>query len=406
MSTIKYWVWLSALRLRPRAKQLMLDHFAQDPMELYYATDKALQAIEGLRPEDLERMGRRELDTALEILGTCEQEGISIVTYQDAAYPKRLKNIYDPPVVLYGKGRMPAIDEELAVAIVGTREATPYGLKMARHMGYEITRCGGLVVSGLTRGIDRMGAEGALRAGGRVIGVLGTGLDQARGGLYDDVATVGALVTEYPPGLPPQKQNFRLRNRITAGLSEGVVVVEAPAKSGALLFADEALEQGKEIFAVPGNADAPNSVGTNGLIRDGAKAVTSGWEVMEEFLGLYPEKVRDPGAKALEIPQETEEPLPKSCQNFVKVREPSAKKVIDKQKPMEYIDLMKEQETLSENQRALLTALAVCPLQIDELIEQTGLDAQTALAELTMLQLEGLVEQEPGKRFTLKITRG
>ena len=406
MSTLKYWVWLSALHLRPKAKQLLLSKFHDDPMALYYAPEEEWKTVEGIKEQDLERVGTRELETAMEILERCERDGISITTWQDAAYPRRLKNIYDPPVVLYGKGRMPAIDEEPAIAVVGTRGATPYGEKMARRMGYELTKCGGLVISGLTRGIDRLGAEGALRAGGRVVGVLGTGLDQAVGSIYEDVAAVGALVTEYPPGLPSHKINFRMRNRITAGLSEGVVVIEAPERSGALLFADEAAELGKEIFAVPGNADAENSVGTNQLIRDGAKAVTSGWDVMSDWAGLYPEKVREYTGKAPQFSAEKREDLPKSCENFVKVREPAGKKVIDKQKAMEYIGVEKQLSALSESQLKIVAVMGSEPMQIDDIIAAAQMESQTVLSELTMLQIDGVVRQEPGKRFTLNIIRG
>lgn len=405
MSTLKYWVWLSALRIRPWAKHLFLERFDRDPANIYYATEEELLRVEGVRKEDVENMGRRELESAMTILARCEEEGVSILTLQDAGYPNRLKNIYDPPVVLYVKGRLPAMDEEPAIAIVGTRDATAYGEKMARHLGYEITKCGGLVVSGLTRGIDRLGAEGALRAGGRVVGVLATGLEEAVGGIYDDVAAVGALVSEYPPGAKVWKTNFRQRNRITAGLAEGVVVVEAPERSGALLFADEALEQGKEIFAVPGNADAVNSVGTNRLIKDGAKPITDGWDVMCELEGLYRGKIRHPGGK-LKLLEEKSTEAPQNCADFVKVRQPSSKKVIDKEKTVEYIDLEKQLEGLNEHQLAIVAAMQAPSMHIDDVIEATGLDARCVLAELTMLQIEGMVTQEPGKRFTLNITRG
>lgn len=399
MAVIKYWVWLSALTLHPRVKQLLLDRFHGNPMELYYASDQQLRGIEGVTSGDLAQMGRRELDTAMDILTRCEQERIFILTMQDAAYPKRLLNIYDPPVVLYGKGQLPAIDEEAAIAVVGTREPTPYGVKMAQRLGYEITKCGGLVVSGLTRGVDRLGAVGALRAGGRVLGVLGTGLEEASGGLYRDVAAVGALVSEYPPGTKVRRSNYRERNRITAGLSIGAVVVEAPAKSGALLFAEEALEQGKEIFSVPGNVDAPNSVGTNRLIQEGAKPVENGWNILSEYTGLFPGKLR-------EHTGQTPKQMPEPYADFVKVREPATKKVIDKKKSEEYIDLEKQLEGLTKQQLMIVAAMTSPSMHIDDIIEIAELDAPTVLSELTILEIEGVVSQEPGKRFTLNVIRG
>lgn len=406
MAAIKYWVWLSALRMRPRAKQLLLEHFQGDPERLFYSTDVELTTVEGIRPDDLAHIGLRQLDEAMDILARCEALKVDIVTIQDAAYPCRLKNIYDPPVVLYVRGRLPILDDEAAIAIVGTRDATPYGLKMARKFGHDIAMGGGVVLSGLTRGIDRKGAEGALIAGGKVIGVLGSGHDEARGGIFDDVAAHGALVSEYPPGQRTYKTNFRQRNRITAGLSVGVLVVEAPEHSGALLFANEALEQGKEIFALPGNVDADNCAGTNQLLKDGAKPVTRAWDVLCEFKELYRGKLRDPGENTLHIREREPEILKEKYADFVQVRVPVTKKVIDKPNPVEYIDLEKQLENLTETQLSIVAAMGAEPIHIDELITATGLDAPSMLAELTMLEIEGVVTQEPGKRFTLNIIRG
>lgn len=406
MAAIKYWVWLSALRMRPRAKQLLLEHFQGDPERLFYSTDAELTTVEGIRPDDLAHIGLRQLDEAMDILARCEALKVDIVTIQDAAYPCRLKNIYDPPVVLYVRGRLPILDDEAAIAIVGTRDATPYGLKMARKFGHDIAMGGGVVLSGLTRGIDRKGAEGALIAGGKVIGVLGSGHDEARGGIFDDVAAHGALVSEYPPGQRTYKTNFRQRNRITAGLSVGVLVVEAPEHSGALLFANEALEQGKEIFALPGNVDADNCAGTNQLLKDGAKPVTRAWDVLCEFKELYRGKLRDPGENTLHIREREPEILKEKYADFVQVRVPVTKKVIDKPNPVEYIDLEKQLENLTETQLSIVAAMGAEPIHIDELITATGLDAPSMLAELTMLEIEGVVTQEPGKRFTLNIIRG
>lgn len=408
MAAIKYWVWLSALPLRPRAKCLLLERFHNDPMELYYAADTQLRAIDGITAGDLALLGRRALDTAMDILARCERSGIFILTMQDAAYPKRLQNIYDPPVVLYGKGRLPDVDEEAAIAIVGTRDPTPYGVKLAQRLGYEVTKCGGLVVSGLTRGIDRLGAVGALRAGGRVIGVLGTGPDAAPGGLNDDVAAVGALVSEYPPGAKVLRSNYRQRNRVAAGLSVGAVVVEAPEHSGALLFADETLDQGKDVFAVPGNVDAPNSVGTNRLIAAGAKPVEKGWNILCEYTGLFPGKLREHTEKTPETAPQTSQKKPGPYADFVKVREPVSKKVIDKEKSVEYkySDLRQQMEGLSVPQLTIVGALKEPSMHIDDVIEATGMDARTVLSELTVLELDGVVSQEPGKRFTLNVIRG
>lgn len=406
MAAIKYWVWLSALRLSPKSKRCLMEHFQEDPERMYFSTEEELGRVAGLSKGDLAVLGRRELDTAMEILVRCDLDGISIVTLQDAAYPARLKNIYDPPVVLYVKGKLPVIDEEAAIAVVGTRAATPYGLRMAQRFGFNLARCGGLVVSGLNRGIDRMAVEGALLAEGKVIGVLGTGHDEAKGGLYEDVAVHGALISEYPPGLRTYKENFRYRNRITSGLSVGILVIEAPSTSNCLHFAHDALEQGKEVFALPGNVDAGNSAGTNQLLKEGARPVTRAWDVLEEFSDLYRTKLRNAAEKVPDEMRTFSEKSFEISEDFVQIRESNPKKEIDKPNPVAYIDLEKQLEGLTEVQLKLVAAMGKDAIHIDDLIDATGLEAPVVLAEMTMLQIDGIVSQQPGKRFLLNVIRG
>ena len=406
MAAIKYWVWLSALRMRPVAKIKLLDHFGYDPERLYYADARELTAVEGLTAADIESMGIRELETAMEILVRCDEQRLQIITLQDAAYPWRLKNIYDPPVVLYGRGRLPMIDEEAAIAIVGTREPTPYGIRMARKFGEGLTECGGLLISGLTRGIERASVQAALSAGGRVVGVLGTSMDEARGGLYEDVVVNGALLTEYPPGQKTYKSAFRERNRITAGLSAGVLVVEAPARSGTLLFAEEALEQGKEIFVIPANADVSSCMGNHRLLKEGAHPVTEAWDVLVEYTDRYRGKLHRAPQKTMTYAEREQAELREKYPDFVQVRVPNPKKEIDKPESVAYIDLENDISDLSELQQKLVAVLRLGETAIDELIEATEADTSAVLSELTMLEIMGIVQQEPGKRFRLNQARG
>lgn len=406
MAAIKYWVWLSALRMRPRAKKLLLEHMQGDPEKLYYADAANIRAVEGICEEDIKYLSVRELNTAQTILEYCHKDGITILTMQDASYPERLKNIFEPPTVLYVKGVLPEIDDEVPISVIGTRSASPYGLKQARKFGYGIAACGGVVVSGLTRGIDRIAAEGALTAGGKVVGVLGTGIDEAKGAIYDDVAANGALISEYPPHSKTLKANYRYRNRITAGLSVGVLVVEAPLGSGALLFADEALEQGKEIFALPGNVDAESCAGSNQLLKEGAKPVTNAWDVLEEYQPIFPDKIHFANSDILENLPKKPLTLQEKYPDFVQVRQPVAKKEIDKPNPVAYIDLENRLGALGETQLKIIAQLKLAPTQIDDLIAATGLDAATILSDLTLLELDGIVRQEPGKQFVLNVIRG
>lgn len=425
MSTLKYWVWLSALtELSPKTRFELLERF-DDPELIYNADEK--QLMERCRLSEKERsfLLNKSLSRANEILERCREESVSILTVRDAAYPKRLRSIYDPPVVLYIKGRLPAIDEEAAIAVVGTRRATPYGIKMSSRLGAEIAAGGGLVVTGLAEGADSAAAEGALRAGGACIGVLGCAIDQIfpswNTALFSDVAAAGALISEYPQGTPGASHRFPERNRIMSGLSLGAVIVEAPARSGALITASLALEQGREVFAVPGNADAPNAYGTNKLIRDGATLVTSGWDVLEEFESIFPEKLRKPEGNALSQVREREERALSQKQTdlqekpqkhtaetgrgFAKLRVQTGRKRIDNKNPREYSDLREQLSGLTQTQLKIVSAMDKESMHIDDIIEAAALPASAVLSELTILQIKGFVSAEAGKRFSLNIKR-
>lgn len=397
MSEIKYWLWLStAAKLAPRARTVLLEHYG-DPEEMFYAPVGEITRLLGKYGEGAEQIEKRDLDAAMRIIDRSADQNISIISVEDDRYPDRLRNIYAPPVVLYVKGRLPDVDNEPAISVIGTRKASPYGIKMGRRLGFEIAKYGGTVVSGLTAGIDAAGAEGALLADGQCIGVLGVPHEKYGGRLSEELTVRGALVSEYPPGTVPYKSFFRARNRIAAGLSVGVAVVEAPLNSGTKLFVDEALDQGKEIFAVPGNADSENCAGTNALLKDGAaKAVTDGWDIMSEFMSRFPEKI---GKVKAEMPHEPEK---ESVSESPKDKKPT-KKVIDKQQNAVYIDLKKQLEGLSEAQMSIVSAMDKPSVHVDDIIERTGLSPARVLAELTMLQLKGFVKQESGKRFTLNI---
>lgn len=296
MSGLKYWLWLSTLHgIGPVTARKLIDYFGS-PKSVYFARDKHYAEAGICEKAELEALENKNLDRAARIWRDCDELDIRILTMHDADYPQRLANIYDPPIVLYIKGRLPAIDDEVVIAMVGTREATPYGLRVAERLAFEVAKGGGIIVSGLAEGIDTMAVLGALRAGGRPLAVLGTGLDvyypQKNRLLQEDVAQAGALISEYPPGTQPVRTNFPARNRIISGLSLGVTIVEAPKKSGALITAARALEQGRDLFVVPGNIDSPACKGSNELLKDNcALAVTSGYDILREYEAAYPQKL-------------------------------------------------------------------------------------------------------------------
>ena len=401
MGAMKYWVWLSAQSyVSAGAKAAVAARFG-DAEAAFFAPAGAFESITGLSPREAEILEKRDIRAAERIMDACAKQGIDIVTLQDARYPKQLKNTPAPPVALYVKGNLPDVDNVPAIAVVGTRKATSYGVKMARMLGYEISRCGGVVISGLTEGVDKAAAQGCLLSGGVCIGVLATA-HGAESALHRDVLTKGALISEYPPGTDTIKKHFRDRNRINSGLAQGAVVVEAPEDSGALLFAAEALEQGREIFAVPGNADAPNSFGTNSLIKQGAKPVTCGWDVMAEFEYLFPGAVKKPEGDMTvpPMPEEKQDKVPQSVAP-AKMRQEAPIKDIDKKNSASYIDLREQLAELSEDQLKLISAIEGSDCHIDDLIESTGMSTAKVLANLTILEIKGYVQRSAGRRISL-----
>ncbi len=394
MAQIRYWIWLSSLEgVRPIAMKRVLEHF-HDPMEAYYAPLGGFDAVADLTARERAILDRRDLGRAEEILEVCQRENIHILTLQDAGYPERLKEISDPPPVLYVRGSMPYVDEMPAIAVVGTRKASAYGIKMALRLGGEITASGGCVVTGLALGIDGAAARGALSAGGICVGVLGSAINvnypAANSQLIDDVAAVGAVVSEFPPLYPTLPENFPRRNRIISGLSCGTCVVEAPKRSGALITANLSLDQGRDLYAVPGNADSENSTGTNALLQDCAKAVTCGWDILEEYTGLFPDRIHPA-------------PAPSFSSTRQDKSQPEKKTAIDKPKGIPYIDLEERISAFSEDQKTLLRLLQKEDRQIDDLIASTGFSAAKVLADMTMLTIRGAVKPLPGKRYTLNL---
>ena len=395
MGAMEYWIWLSASAVSPKAKAALIDHFG-DAASAFLAPKGVFSSVDGISPLEAERLEQRDLSQVNRILGLCEQQGLRIITYQDAAYPARLRNIFAPPVVLYAKGKLPDLDREVAVSVIGTRKASVYGRKMGRDLAYQICRCGGTVVSLLSDGVDAEAAYGALLANGSCIGVLGTAHEEERSSLAGELAVRGCLLSEYPPLRRSQRQFFRERNRIAAGLSLALVVVEAPERSGTRLFAQEALEQGKEIFAVPGNVNAENSVGTLSMLRDGARLATCGWDVLEDFQILFPGRLHDAGNAPASL--NGEKPLPSSPP-------PAEEKAVDKPNSPGYIDLREQLSGLPEDQLAILSAIDREGTHVDDVIQKTGLPTAAVLRHLTILSIKNYVKRNPGNFYTLNITK-
>ena len=401
MAALKYWVWLTTLPgLTEHSKQLLMAHFSS-PEDVYYADEEALWQVEGLKKEQAALLREKSLTAADRVLSDCAGKNIFLITMADALYPERLRNIYQPPLLLYGRGAMPLFDEEAAVTVVGTRSCTPYGIHCAEKLGYELTRQGGMVVSGMAKGIDAAAMRGALRFGGFTCGVLGGGVDVVYPAenrrLYEDIAATGVLLSEYPPRTEPEAWHFPVRNRILSALSVATVVVEAPLRSGALITAESAMEQGRDVFAVPGPIDAPNSAGCHYLIREGAGLAACGWDILGEYEGRFPYKLRHAAPPMPPLPRLAGEPkaagekrrtdegryTPEAAQAPVLLRLTAA-----------------EWDSLSPEQQTVLRALRPDePLLTDQLAETGGLPIQRVLPALTLLEISGWAAQNGARSF-------
>ena len=397
MANIKYWLWLSQLSCVPGPMKTALLHHFQSPEALYYADREERALVEGITPRQLDALEDTAMDEVDRILGDCQRLGLRIVTREDTEYPDRLRGIFDPPLLLYVQGRMPVFDDEVALAMVGTRDCSQYGARVAENLGFELASQGALVVSGLAKGLDALCLQGALRAGGFTAAVIGGGHDipypYENRYLYEDIAATGVILSEYPPGTEHKGSHFPVRNRIISGLCLGTVVIEAPRRSGALITAHTALEQGRDVFAVPGPIDAPASEGSNHLLLEGAIPALSAAGILAEYAAQYPHKLH---LKTLEVP----EPLGERSR---REDAPESRRDAPKAEPsLPVLDLSAD-HGLTDDQIRILRALEGGTLQVDDIIETTQIPARRVLSALTLLEVEDRVRQESGKRFSLAV---
>ena len=333
------------------------------PEAIFNASRKDVEAIHGIGEKLAHAITEesRKVDIASEIKFT-QEKNIQIIPFTSEQYPKYLKNIYDPPLVLYVKGSLLETDA-IALAIVGARRCTYYGLSQAERFSRLLAQKGFCIVSGMARGIDTAAHRGAILAQGRTIAVLGCGLGtiypQENIELAEKIAEYGAIISEFPMKTPPDYRNFPPRNRIISGLSLGVLVVESALNSGSLITAQWALEQGKEVFAIPGNIDNVYSRGSHKLIKEGAKLVEDINDIIQE-LGTIGEALN-----------ECDEPETKDTRSI----------------------------TLNSQEKKIFSLLSSSPIDIDEIIQTTGLPTSVVSSTLMILEIRKLVKQLSGKRF-------
>ena len=385
MSDQSCWLWLAGRSgLSAAGAQKYLRRFGT-AKGVYYAPESELKLVEGATAGEVKTLLDRDLRQAERVQETCARQGVHILSLQDADYPERLRNIPDPPLVLFVQGTLPAVDDRVAVGVVGTRRASDYGKRMAEELGRALAEAGAAVVTGLAEGIDSAAAKGALRGHGSVIAVLGTSTDKVypawNGKLQDAVARLGALVSEYPPGTGPTRGSFPQRNRIISGLCLGVAVVQAPEKSGSLITAARAQEQGRDVFVVPGLATDPGFAGSHALIRDGAQLICTAEEILEEYRFRYPWMLSFSRKRGTDRGQTK----------------------LDKAGDVGYHALKEQLTELSETELALVGLLAEGEKHSDDLIAALGKDAGEVLTTLTMLQLKGYVSEE-NRRYRLLVS--
>lgn len=363
----KYYIWL-ALALgysspKPKALSALYGDIAG-----FYRGGEAEWRLSGvLSSRDISALSDTPIEKSYEIIDRCTSLGISILSPDDPAYPKSLWEIYNPPAVLYVRGRMPDFSQRLAVAMVGTRSATAYGKETSHIIAGSLAKLGVIIVSGGALGIDSCSHVGALEAGGVSVCVMGCGLNHpylmSNKRLRDNIAERGAVISEYPPDYPAGKYTFIERNRIISGLCGGVLVVEAGAKSGSLITARDALEQGRDVFAVMGNITSPYSQGTNALIKEGAVPVTDYTDIIRSYPRYNIEG--EPDNMIREIPEHKTD-----------------------------IDVSDEAVKVYKH-------ITAEPIHIDNITASSGLPVQVVLRALTELELEGLVCAEKGSMYRL-----
>lgn len=360
----KYWLGFSLVpEIGPKRLSHLLNRFGD--LALAWTASETRLCEAGLDRQPVENLlrVRRQLNLDAE-MAKIEKAGARLLTLADEHYPALLKKIPDAPTVLYVRGQL-ALEDDHALSIVGTRRATSYGRDAAYHFAKQLAAQGITIISGLAHGVDSAAHRGALDGGGRTLAVLGCGIDRIYPAdnqkLADDILRHGAIISEFPVGTPPDGRNFPRRNRIISGLALGVLVVEAPEKSGALITTTTAAEQGREVFAVPGNIFNPMSGGTNRLIQDGAKLVMAVEDILEEL------NITHQNAQASTI---TERIVP-----------------------------------ANDTEKSLLQLLGADPIHVDDLTRLCGLPVSIVNSTLTILELKGLARMVGHMQYCLVHTR-
>ncbi|MBR5514687.1 MAG: DNA-processing protein DprA [Clostridia bacterium] len=389
-----YWIWLSvACGPASTLVQKLLSEFNDDIEAIYNATENEYKNIK-LTAKRLKALNDKSLDEAQIIYDWCENNNVGILCLGDTDYPKRLASLPDAPAVLYYIGKLYDIDSLLCIAGVGTRSMSKYGHDTAYTFCHDLARCGAVIVSGMAAGIDTVCHRATLDAGGRTVAVLGCPINKVypreNRSIMVEIARKGLILTEYHPFQKTMPAFFPQRNRIISGLCLGTVVFEADAGSGSLITANHALKQGRKVYALPGNIGEENSLGTNDLIKNGAKIATGAGDIIDDFSYLYPSQIQNTRVYDYS-------PMTKAYDSFIeKKRTPS------KSKPNTEKHLPMDTAGLSGTEKLIYDRMEFNKENSQELLELNDIPFSEILSSLTMLEIKGYIESRPGGKFIKK----
>ena len=382
-----YWVWAqNALGITSSVKSDEIVSYFGNAESLYFAGEYEWKISGIFTPGQINKLKTTTLDAAKKIVSDCQRYRIKILTPDDADYPSMLFKLPNLPLALYVRGDLDCLKNKISIAVVGAREASDIGARIARALSASLSRSGAIIVSGAAKGIDSAAHNGALDAGAKTVAVLGCGFGTdylpENEPLRREIAGHGALVTEYPPLTPAFGRNFPFRNRIISGLSYGTIVIEANEKSGSLRTVGHAIEQGRDIFAVPGDITSSMNMGTNKLLRDGAKPVFNAMDVLEEYAERFPD--------LLDI---------NKIETVLTMQTPSAKpKTAEKKKPFVKPTVS---QNISDKAKLICDAFTTDTMQAEELILKTKLSTSDFLTAMTELELLGIIEPLAGKNYRI-----
>ncbi len=383
-----YWIWLQLLLGCGSRKLLPVLEYFGSPKAVYDAGEPELRASRLLMPAEILRHRKLDKSAAADLSRVCLRRKIDVISMENPDYPKRLLRMMDPPAVLYVTGTLPVVDDEVCVAMVGTRRATPTGREAARRLACRLGKAGAVIVSGGAYGIDTACHKGGLSAGAKEICVMGCGVDvpcfEQNRGLRERIAETGAVISEFPPGYRASRFTFPMRNRIVSALSLCTVVIEAPARSGALITARTALEQGRDVFVIAGNPMAPEYAGSNRLLQDGARPVYTPMDILGEYAAQYPHRLdlRDAmiplGEESKLIPGAEEPQFPSPAQKFSRPAPPKG---------------------ISDGAKAIYNTIDARVISFDAMAARSGLSAPKAVQAVTELELMGILSALPGGKY-------